>query len=532
MATTADGLNSPQFRRGARNFASPWAHVVRGESEVAATAPGTPVSSPGAAVDVSVHSDRSENSPVEPGVESADNNGGNAATGKTKKPAWNKPANGVVEVGPVMGAVSWPALSESTRASPKSSSDSKPPSDGSVHVSQKPVISNANPNPTPNNAFPVRQKSMKRGDRGTTNGAPASPVQTPSEKPQSAPEKSSSPTKDSSPRDVAHKGSNNLESGLKGGFVPQSHGANDQPRNSFRRGGSGPHPRGDGHYHGNYGNRRDQDRQNYEWNPHRNFSNRDVHIQQPRPMPRGGFMRPPPTSGPFITSPRPFTNPMGFPDMPSPVYYVPAPHPDALRGVQFMPHPGPPPMFFPGPDPQLRAVLVKQIDYYFSSENLCKDIYLRQNMDEQGWVPISLIAGFNRVRQLTTNLQFILEALRTSTVVEVQGDKIRKRHDWMNWPLPAHNQLAASPGPASSPVSSYDALATRVQHVVLEDGSSNHNNFRGQMDGVLSRSSSGESSHSAVLAGTSIGEAPGQISNQAGNDRSMPTRSSGKAVSC
>ncbi|XP_068640523.1 la-related protein 1C-like isoform X2 [Aristolochia californica] len=527
MATTADGLNSPQFRRGARNFASPWAHVVRGESEVAATAPGSPVSSSGAAVDVSVHSDRSENSPVESRVENSDNNGSNAAAGKTKKPAWNKPANGVIEVGPVMGAVSWPALSESTRASPKSSSDFKPPSDGSVHVSQA-VTSNANPSPTPNHAFPIRQKSMKRGDRGTANGAPASAVPTASETPQSVSEKAVSPTKDSSP----HKGSSNSEPGLKGGFVPQSHVSNDQPRNSFRR--AGPHPRGDGHYNGNYGNRRDQDRPNYEWNPHRNFSNRDVHMQQPRPVPRGGFMRPPPTSGPFITPPRPFGNQMGFPDMTSPVYYVPAPHPDALRGVQFMPHPGPPPMFFPGPDPQLRAVLVKQIDYYFSSENLCKDIYLRQNMDEQGWVPISLIAGFNRVRQLTTNVQFILEALRTSSVVEVQGDKIRKCHDWMNWPLSPHRQLAAPHGPAFSPKSSYDALATQFLNVVLEEGSSNRNNFRGQMDtqidGVLSRSSSGESSHSAVVSGTQNGEGTDQISNQAGNDRALSTRSSG--MSC
>lgn len=32
-----------------------------------------------------------------------------------------------------------------------------------------------------------------------------------------------------------------------------------------------------------------------------------------------------------------------------------------------------------------------------SDENLIKDTYLRQKMDEQGWVPISLIAGFKKV---------------------------------------------------------------------------------------------------------------------------------------
>lgn len=44
--------------------------------------------------------------------------------GAAKKPAWSKPSNeaAVAEVGAVMGADSWPALSESARASPKSSS--------------------------------------------------------------------------------------------------------------------------------------------------------------------------------------------------------------------------------------------------------------------------------------------------------------------------------------------------------------------------------------------------------------------------
>jgi la-related protein 1 len=32
-----------------------------------------------------------------------------------------------------------------------------------------------------------------------------------------------------------------------------------------------------------------------------------------------------------------------------------------------------------------------------SDDNLCKDTYLRQRMDDQGWVPLSLIAGFPKV---------------------------------------------------------------------------------------------------------------------------------------
>lgn len=33
-----------------------------------------------------------------------------------------------------------------------------------------------------------------------------------------------------------------------------------------------------------------------------------------------------------------------------------------------------------------------------SDVNLIKDTFLRQNMDDQGWVPISLIAGFQKVK--------------------------------------------------------------------------------------------------------------------------------------
>ncbi|OMP05486.1 putative lupus la ribonucleoprotein [Corchorus olitorius] len=49
----------------------------------------------------------------------------------SKRPAWNKPSNRVAELGPVMGAHRWPALSESARVSFKSSSDlSRGSSDG------------------------------------------------------------------------------------------------------------------------------------------------------------------------------------------------------------------------------------------------------------------------------------------------------------------------------------------------------------------------------------------------------------------
>ncbi|XP_043709672.1 la-related protein 1C [Telopea speciosissima] len=547
---SGDGQNSPQQIRR-RNLSSPWAHVVRGESEAVPAAPSSPMSplatsTPEQTPDCSPAKSSPENSGLE--VQSDNNN-----AARTKKPAWNKPSNGVVDIGPVMGAVSWPALSESTRASPKSSSDSlKALSDGSAAISQVPVIAsspqkqstnNANPNSAPNHAFPARQKSMKRGgggggpaNGGFTQPPPPPPPPQPVEMPPNNSGRLAIVIPDSSPREPPHKNSNNWETGPRGGgFGSQP----DHPqRSSFRRGNGGPHLRGDGPYHNNnnFGGRRDQDRGNYEWNPHRSFNGRDVHVQHQGVVPRAAFIRPPsPSSAPFVSPPpvRPFGNPMGFPDMTSPVYYVPAPHPDSLRGVPFIAHVPPPAIFFPAPDPQLRAVLVKQIDYYFSSENLCKDIFLRQNMDEQGWVSVSLIAGFNRVKQLTNNVPFILDAVRSSTVVEIQGDKIRKRNDWMNWPLPPSSQFTTTSGPSSPGISSYDMLATRIQSVGLEDGkTSNHYGTRSpaetRKESVLSRSSSGELNSQSTMSG---GEQTGQAMVQVGSDRSSVV-STGKGESC
>ncbi len=58
-------------------------------------------------------------------------------------------------------------------------------------------------------------------------------------------------------------------------------------------------------------------------------------------------------------------------------------------------------------------------------------------MDLHGWVPISLIASFNRVRQLTTDEGYVREVLNLSSVVEVGGDMVRmKEGGWERFVLP------------------------------------------------------------------------------------------------
>jgi len=101
--TAADTSNNfPQ-----KTMPSPWAQVVRG-ADAEPNDQSPPSSSSSSSLD-SINSNG-------PAVQTSD---------IAVKPAWKKPeANGVAEVGPVMGAHSWPDLSESTKPTAKLTSDS------------------------------------------------------------------------------------------------------------------------------------------------------------------------------------------------------------------------------------------------------------------------------------------------------------------------------------------------------------------------------------------------------------------------
>uniref|UniRef100_A0A2K6B5G2 HTH La-type RNA-binding domain-containing protein n=1 Tax=Macaca nemestrina TaxID=9545 RepID=A0A2K6B5G2_MACNE len=91
---------------------------------------------------------------------------------------------------------------------------------------------------------------------------------------------------------------------------------------------------------------------------------------------------------------------------------------------------------YPVEEALLKEYIKHQIEYYFSVENWERDFFLRGKMDEQGFLPISLIAGFQRVQALTTNFNLILEALKDSTEVEIVDEKMRKKIEPEKWPVP------------------------------------------------------------------------------------------------
>ncbi|KAK8705708.1 hypothetical protein V6N13_049302 [Hibiscus sabdariffa] len=468
-----DSLNSPQFCHRNSPSKQPWAQVV-----AAHQSPSSPVASlPGQSSfsDCSPLQPASSSSspPPPPGISLAAAEGGsdsntNIASSSSKKPAWNKPSNGGVVGVDSETEDGWPALSKSGKGPQRSlaGSSSRTLVDGSLSTSQSPVVpqstqrqgtSNANPNSTPNRSMVNRQKSSKRGGNGSGvgNGSgsssvppPPPPLPLPFTEPQMSPTNVVPTMPYHITRDPRYRG-NSWETRPVGGFASQSH--NDH-RHSSRRGGNyGPH--GDGGYN-NWG-RRDQDRGNYG-------NTRDGYMQPLRAPPRG-FPRP----SPHAVHP-PFVRPQ-----PECMY---------LTMEQFMGMPAfapaQPTMYVPVPDLPVPALLLHQIDYYFSNDNLVKDDFLKSNMDDQGWVAISLIAGFPRIKSLTSNIQLIVDSLRSSTIVEVEDDKVRRRNDWRKW-IPY--RISTVPGSMSPGGSSSEMLASSFQQITIgkesthaEDASGRH----------------------------------------------------------
>ena len=79
-------------------------------------------------------------------------------------------------------------------------------------------------------------------------------------------------------------------------------------------------------------------------------------------------------------------------------------------------------------------------EYYFSLDNLCKDMFLRKHMDSQGFVFLTVLVKFNRIRQLTSDMELIRYVCRNSEVIDIQTgldgvDRVRKADGWQQWVL-------------------------------------------------------------------------------------------------
>ncbi|KAI3894697.1 hypothetical protein MKX03_031627 [Papaver bracteatum] len=368
-----------------------------------------------------------------------------------KKPVFNESKQGV-EV-PVMGAKSWPALAE---ARPKNS-------DSVAHTAVKPIAVASATTTTTNTPSQGPTGPHKSNRSGSTfspkqpvshhkksnswrnhppNGAPPFPVHPYNQPPVAPVFRTVVPPPQFpvvyQPRPVPFP---SLDSPMVTtgeppipAFVAPGHGGGVDANRGFQ-----PPPQGGLN---SFANRRHSGQEpggrfNHTMRHQHPFNSRD-NINMQQGYGPNTFMRPPP----FIRAGPGFISGPSFPG-PHPMYYLPIAHPDSTMGPapRFIPYPPPPglPATAPVDTQALGIKVLNQVEYYFSDENLQKDHHLISLMDKQGWVSISRIADFNRVKQMTTEIPFILDVLRGSQTVEVQGDKLRRRDDWLKW-LPTFGQ--------------------------------------------------------------------------------------------
>jgi la-related protein 1 len=91
-----------------------------------------------------------------------------------------------------------------------------------------------------------------------------------------------------------------------------------------------------------------------------------------------------------------------------------------------------PPPFY---EPVIIQTLMSQVEYYLSVDNLCKDYFIRKRMDSKGFVRLTVIANFNRMRDLAPDLDHIRIACEASDNIDyVVGDdnieRLRLRNKW------------------------------------------------------------------------------------------------------
>ncbi|KAL3688467.1 hypothetical protein R1sor_014776 [Riccia sorocarpa] len=79
---------------------------------------------------------------------------------------------------------------------------------------------------------------------------------------------------------------------------------------------------------------------------------------------------------------------------------------------------------------ELKAKIVKQVEFYFSDQNLPTDNYLMKfvKKDPEGFVPIPVVASFRKIKNLVKNNGIVAAALRSSTmlIVSEDGKKVRR----------------------------------------------------------------------------------------------------------
>lgn len=133
----------------------------------------------------------------------------------------------------------------------------------------------------------------------------------------------------------------------------------------------------------------------------------------------------------------------------------PVPFPVAIQGYgpgvfEYGGYPVSPIPYNPMMDPSyLFGMVSLQVEYYFSIDNLLKDMYLRKNMDSQGFVYLEVIASFNRIKTLTQDWELLRQVCLQSESVQIRvgedaKERVRKSRDYEQFVLPMDDRFPSA----------------------------------------------------------------------------------------
>ncbi|KAF1981219.1 hypothetical protein K402DRAFT_240533 [Aulographum hederae CBS 113979] len=100
------------------------------------------------------------------------------------------------------------------------------------------------------------------------------------------------------------------------------------------------------------------------------------------------------------------------------------------------------------------GIISSTLEYYFSFDNMIKDTFLRKHLDSQGFCLMSVVAGFNRMVALCSDIEMIKLACVQSKTIEYKVgpdnlDRLRSAEGWERFVLPMSERFpeAQNDGP-------------------------------------------------------------------------------------
>jgi len=77
---------------------------------------------------------------------------------------------------------------------------------------------------------------------------------------------------------------------------------------------------------------------------------------------------------------------------------------------------------------QMALKIKRQIEFYFSDSNYPQDKFMKTKAAENdGYIPLSTLLEFNRVKQITQDLDFLTAVLKTSDELVVKDDMVKRK---------------------------------------------------------------------------------------------------------